>query len=110
MSIKELKNEPLGDNLAIRARLMTLGWPSLVAWSKAYGYKQPTVVIVMKTWGLRTDRAPHGGISRAIVRDLRATMTKGIGPNDLKKQGVAVDGSSEAAPTFAAKDGADHGA
>lgn len=84
MSIKELNNEPLGNNLAIRARLLTLGWPSLAEWSRKHGYKNPTVVIVMKTWGQRTDRMPHGGISRAIVRDLRATMTQGIRPCDLQ--------------------------
>lgn len=85
MSIKELESAPLGDNLAIRARLLTLGWPSLAEWSRKHGYKNPTVVIVMRTWGQRTDRTPHGGISRAIVRDLRTTMTQGIGPTDMKQ-------------------------
>lgn len=85
MSKAEIKNEPLGDNLAIRARLLTLGWPSLAEWSRKHGYKNPTVVIVMKTWGLRTDRVPHGGTSKAIVRDLRATMTQGIGPAGLNQ-------------------------
>lgn len=79
-----IKNEPLGTRLEIRARLMTLGWPHVSAWCEAYGYKRTSVDAVIKTWGQRSDRAPHGGLSRLVVRDLRATMTQGIGPNDLQ--------------------------
>lgn len=85
MTTPPVKNEPLGDPLAVRARLMTLGWPSVTAWAKAFGHKPGIVSVAMRTWGQRSDRAPHGGLSRVVVRDLRATMTQGIRPCDLQQ-------------------------
>lgn len=79
------KSEPLGDSLSIRGRLHLLGWESLNAWAKAHGYQRGTVSAVIHTWGQRTDRAPHGGISRAVLQDLRDTLEKGIGPVDSKQ-------------------------
>lgn len=85
MTTPIMKNVPLGDMLSVRARLMSLGWPSMAAWAKAHGYMHQSVCAAVRIWGLRSDRTPHGGISRAIVRDLRITMDDGIGPNDLQK-------------------------
>ncbi|PJC22717.1 MAG: hypothetical protein CO065_01105 [Comamonadaceae bacterium CG_4_9_14_0_8_um_filter_57_21] len=83
MTTATVKNVPLGTPLQVRARLMTLGWPSLSAWAKAHGHKPVTVNSAMKIWGQRSDRAPHGGLSRVVVRDLRATMDMGITPADV---------------------------
>lgn len=83
MTNAAVKNVPLGEPLAVRARLMTLGWPSLTVWAQAHGHKPVTVYSVVKIWGKRSDRAPHGGLSRVVVRDLRATMEHGITPADV---------------------------
>lgn len=74
------KNEPVGDVLSIRGRLHLLGWTSFNAWGKAHGYDRRSVSAAVRLWGLRTDRAPHGGITRGVMRDLRATLAQGIGP------------------------------
>jgi hypothetical protein len=84
MKTKEVKNEPLGTSLAIRARLMALGWVSVAVWGAAFGHRSNTVFAVIRVWGTRSDRAPHGGLSRLVVRDLRATLTQGLGPADVK--------------------------
>ncbi len=83
MTTATVKNVPLGEPLAVRARLMTLGWPNLTVWAHAHGHKPVTVYSVVKIWGQRSDRAPHGGLSRVVVRDLRATMDHGITPADV---------------------------
>lgn len=75
-----LKNEPIGDVLSIRGQLHLLGWTSFTAWAKAHGYKRGSVSAAIRTWGQRTDRAPHGGISRAVMRDLRQTIAQGVRP------------------------------
>ena len=77
-----LKNEPIGDALSIRGQLHLLGWKSFDAWAQVHGYKSGSVRAAVRTWGLRTDRAPHGGISRAVMRDLRTTLTLGIRPTN----------------------------
>ena len=78
-----VKNEPIGDVLSIRGKLHLLGWTSFNAWAQAHGYKRGSVSAAVRTWGLRTDRAPHGGISRAVMRDLRVTLAQGVGPDDM---------------------------
>ncbi|MCX7258546.1 MAG: hypothetical protein NTZ64_18020 [Polaromonas sp.] len=78
------KNEPIGDALSIRGQLSMLGWRSFNAWAKAHGYKSRLVIHAVNAWGQRTDRAPHGGISRAVMRDLRQTIAQRVGPEDLK--------------------------
>ena len=78
------KNEPLGNALSIRGRLNLLGWESFDAWAKAHGYQSGSVRAAVRTWGQRTDRTPHGGISRAVMRDLRQTIAQGVGPADIK--------------------------
>ncbi len=75
-----LKNEPIGDALSIRGQLHLLGWASFDAWARAHGYKSGSVRAAVRTWGLRTDRAPHGGISRSVIRDLRTTLAMGVRP------------------------------
>ena len=80
-----IQSEPLGDSLSIRGRLHLLGWESLNAWAKAYGYQRGTVSAVIRTWGLRIDRAPHGGISRAVLQDLRTTLDQGVRPSDQQQ-------------------------
>ena len=74
------KVEPLGTVLAVRVRLMQLGWKSMSAWAVAYGYERGSVQAVVKTWGQRTDRRPLGGIARAVMRDLRSTLELGLTP------------------------------
>lgn len=83
MTTKEIKNVPLGEPLAVRARLMTLGWHNLTEWARAHGHNPVTVYSVVRIWGQRSDRIPHGGLSRAVVKDLRATMNMGITPADV---------------------------
>lgn len=78
------KNEPIGDVLSIRGQLHLLGWTSFTAWAKAHGYKRGSVSAAVRTWGQRTDRAPHGGISRAVMRDLRQTIAQGLRPDDVQ--------------------------
>jgi hypothetical protein len=78
-----IKNEPLGDRLSIRTKLGALGWNSVSAWARAYGYERTTVDRAIKVWGHRTDRKPHGGYSTAVVNDLRKTMNLGIRPQDV---------------------------
>ncbi|MEO8119212.1 MAG: hypothetical protein ABI606_07810 [Rhodoferax sp.] len=85
MTTPPVVNPPLGDMLSVRARLMTLGWANMATWARAHGYAHQTCCYVVRTWGQRPDRAPHGGINRAIVRDLRATLTQGTGPGDPKQ-------------------------
>lgn len=79
-----LKNEPIGDVLSIRGKLHLLGWKSFNAWAKAHGYKRTAVSAAVRAWGQRTDRAPHGGISRAVMRDLRQTIAQGLRPDDVQ--------------------------
>lgn len=84
LTTKLIKNEPLGDVLAIRGQLHLLGWTSFTAWATAHGYKRGSVSAAVRMWGERTDRAPHGGISRAVMRDLRQTITEGVRPSDVQ--------------------------
>lgn len=73
--------EVIGDVTAVRGRLALLGWRSMRAWAHAHGYLRVTVRNTVVTWGQRTDRRqPHGGISRAVMRDLRRTFAEGITP------------------------------
>jgi gp16 family phage-associated protein len=53
-----------------KAKLRKRG-KSLQSWALANGYHPRTVSIVVQRWGDRTDRKPHGGISRKIMADLR---------------------------------------
>ena len=80
-----IKNEPLGDVLSIRGKLHLLGWKSFNVWAQAHGYKRTAVSAAVRTWGLRTDRAPHGVITQSILQDLRTTLDQGIRPSDSQQ-------------------------
>jgi hypothetical protein len=74
--------EVIGDVTVVRGRLALLGWKSLRAWAIAHGYLPMTVRATIVTWGTRADRRqPHGGIARAVMHDLRATLGGGITPD-----------------------------
>lgn len=79
------KHDPFGNSLKVRAQLMALGWASLAHWAKAHGHKPVTAGVVVRTWWHRPERTPHGGLSRLVMIDLRATLGQGIGPGDLKQ-------------------------
>jgi hypothetical protein len=85
MTTSTVTSEALGDALAIRAKLMLLGWASLNEWGRAFGHKSGCLHTTVNTWGHRTDRTPHGGLSRAVMADLRATLTQGIRPSDQQQ-------------------------
>jgi len=76
LSEKQTNLEPLGDSLTILAKLRKLGWPYYSTWARAHGYHHATVRVVVAKWGESTEE-PHGGIGRAIMRDLRATLEQG---------------------------------
>jgi hypothetical protein len=80
---KEVPSTPLGDRRQVRGHLLILGWPSVGAWCEAFGHPRSSMDKAVQTWGLRTDRAPHGGISRAVMRDLRMTISQRISPDDV---------------------------
>lgn len=86
-----LKTEPIGDILSIRGKLHLLGWKSFTAWANAHGYKRTAVSAAVRAWGQRTDRAPHGGISRAVMHDLRQTLTEGLRPQETANHDVSAD-------------------
>lgn len=64
----------IGDSVTVRGRLALLGWTSVEAWARAHGYERKMASYCIRTWGNRSDRQPHGGISRALMRDLRDTL------------------------------------
>jgi hypothetical protein len=70
----------LGDAITVRGKLALLGWPSVESWAKAHGYQRAMANYCIRTWGQRTDRQPHGGISRQLMRDLRETLATGRRP------------------------------
>ena len=64
----------IGDSIKVRGKLALLGWASVAEWARAHGYDQQIVRWTITQWGNRTDRRPHGGLSRQVLRDLRATL------------------------------------
>ena len=64
----------------VRGQLLLLGWSGVDEWAKAHHYKAPTVCVTLRNWGARTDREPHGGLGRQIMRDLRTTLELGVRP------------------------------
>lgn len=70
----------IGDPITIRGRLALLGWASVEAWAAAHGYERTMASYCIRTWGNRTDRQPHGGISRALMSDLRETLANNKRP------------------------------
>lgn len=57
----------------IREELKERG-TSLQAWALRKGYVPRTVNIVVHRWAHRTDRVPHGGLSRQIMADLHREL------------------------------------
>ena len=104
------KMEPLGTVLAVRLRLMQLGWNSLSAWGEAHGYPRGSVRAAVLTWGQRTDKTPHGGIARAVMRDLRATLTEGRSPGQNVPDHLVEVALAASAPSCASTvQGGQHG-
>jgi len=56
--------------------LVERGFSSVTAWARAHGYEPATVRRAVRVWWPRDDRRPHGGLTRAIMRDLTDTLTR----------------------------------
>lgn len=82
----KVPTDPIGDAIAVRGKLALLGWPSLRSWARAHGYDGQMPGYVVRHWGNRTDRRPHGGIARALMHDLRETLAKGKRPEHVQPQ------------------------
>lgn len=67
--------EGIGDAITVRGKLALLGWPSVAEWARAHGYDRQIVGWTICRWGNRTDRRPHGGLTRQVLVDLRATLS-----------------------------------
>ena len=78
------QRDPFGSSLKVRSALMALGWKSMAHWATTFGHKPVTAGVVVRTWWHRADRIPHGGLSRLVMADLRATLRDGTGPDDMK--------------------------
>ena len=77
----------LGDPTVLRGRLALLGWRSLSAWARSHGYCRNLTLHVVSAWGRPGQmkrRVPHGGITRAILSDLVATLAEQRRPADLQ--------------------------
>lgn len=72
--------EGIGDAVTVRGKLALLGWASVAAWARAHGYDAQIVRWTITHWGNRTDRRPHGGLTRHAMRDLRDTLSTGKTP------------------------------
>lgn len=59
---------------------------SLGKWAERNGFVRVTVYQVVRKWAPRTDRAPHGGISRDILVALRAELGPGIVPDPAARE------------------------
>ena len=68
--------KPLGDTLDVYAKLVRVGYGSIKDWADKHGYKPVTVYRVIHVWGNRTDKEPHGGLAREIMRRLRETLAQ----------------------------------
>lgn len=69
----------LGTADCIRIKLREAGYRSISSWAVSHGYKPATARRVIYVWGQRSDREPHGGIARALIRDLRHSLTTDTG-------------------------------
>lgn len=66
----------IGTTDEVKARLMLRGWRSMSAWARENGYLPVTVRMAVSIWGLRTDKEPHGGLNRQIIKKLRADLAR----------------------------------
>lgn len=71
---RELGREPLGDATRVRGLLAMAGYRSITAWAQAHGIKPVTARRVIYDWANRTDRDPHGGVAREVMKKLRETV------------------------------------
>lgn len=60
---------------------------SLNAWARKKGYTPRSAYSAVDTWADRTDREPLGGISRAIMADLRKELGPKVVPR-VKNKGA----------------------
>lgn len=72
--------EGIGDAITVRGKLALLGWASVAVWAKAHGFEAELVRWAIRHWGTRTDRRPHGGLTRQAMSDLRETLATGKTP------------------------------
>lgn len=56
-----------------KAKLKQRG-KSLRGWALERGYRPGTAYMVVYRWEQRVDRAPHGGLARQIMADLRREL------------------------------------
>lgn len=64
----------LGDATRVRGLLWLSGYRSITDWAIKHGIKPVTARRVIYDWANRTDRDPHGGIAREVMRKLRETL------------------------------------
>ncbi len=50
------------------------GWRGISDWARDRGFRPDTALLVIRRWYGRTDRRPHGGISRQIMAQLEADL------------------------------------
>jgi len=66
--------KPLGNATEVRGKLALAGYRSITEWADRNGIKPVTARRVIYDWSNRTDREPHGGIARDVMRKLRSTL------------------------------------
>lgn len=64
----------LGDSTRVRRLLAMAGYLSITEWANRHDVKPVTARRVIYDWANRTDRDPHGGIAREVMRKLRETL------------------------------------
>lgn len=72
----EREREPLGDATAVRGKLALAGYRSITEWAERHGIKPNTARRVIYDWAHRTDRDPHGGVAREVMKKLRETIER----------------------------------
>jgi len=60
----------------IALRLRSRGYHSISRWAESRGYRPGTVLNAVNFWW-GTEKTPHGGIARMIMRDLQKTIGEG---------------------------------
>jgi hypothetical protein len=68
--------DEIGDMNQVRERLAQAGYGSVAEWAERHGHRPGTARVVVRRWGRRADRMPHGGLARQILADLQATLER----------------------------------
>lgn len=55
---------------------------NLCAWSRSNHYSYSTVRTAIKRWVGRSDRTPHGGVSRLVMKDLENYVNETLSDSD----------------------------